>query len=70
MTDDRDPFRQYDKDPAGRRVLVGLSAKESREWDFLSIKDLAGQELTEEEERRYDFLLEKHDRARAGRWDK
>ncbi len=69
MTDDRDPLRQYDKDPAGRRVLVGLSAKETRVWDFLSGKDLSGH-LTVEEERLYEFLLAKHDRARAGRWDK
>ena len=69
MTDDRDPLRQYDKDPAGRRVLVGLSAKETRVWDFLSGKDLSGH-LTVEEERLYEFLLTKHDRARAGRWDK
>ncbi len=69
MTDDRDWLRQYDKDSAGRRVLVGLSAKETRVWDFLSGKDLAGQ-LTVEEQRLYEFLLAKHDRARAGRWDK
>ena len=69
LTDDRDPLRQYDKDSAGRRVLVGLSAKETRVWDFLSSKDLAGQ-LTVEEERLYEFLLAKHDRARAVRWDK
>ena len=69
MPDDRDSLRQYDTDSAGRRVLVGLSAKETRVWVFLSGKDLAGQ-LTVGEERLFEFLLAKHDRARAGRWNK